>query len=83
MRSRKRLARADFAESTSPDDVLGDRRTLDRIAGDLSRGFSRLDDEAMSLDVPVPALAAALERAHGAVPAPPPERSRRRRRVLR
>jgi hypothetical protein len=82
MRSRRRHLPGGSADRASPEDLLRDLKVLDRIGSDLSRGFSRLDDEAMSLDVPVPALAAALQQAHGAVPAPPPgraDRSRRRR----
>jgi hypothetical protein len=62
----------DSGDRASSEDALSDRRVLDRIGNDLSRGFTKLDDEALHLRVPVAALAAALERAHGAVPVPPP-----------
>lgn len=63
------------------DARLRDRQLLQRAGRALSTGRLRLEDIAEALEVPVPALAGALERLHGVVPAPPRAGARRDRRV--
>jgi hypothetical protein len=50
--------------------ALEDRTVLNRIGGELSDGVATLEQAARRVQVEPPMLAAALQRAHGAVPGP-------------
>jgi hypothetical protein len=51
--------------------ALTDRQVLLRVGAALMAGKAQLDEVAEAMEVPEPALAVALERVFGVVPAPP------------
>jgi hypothetical protein len=61
--------------------ALGDRDVLLKVGRALTDGEFTLETIADSMEVPGPALAAALERVFGVVPAPPPTPQDRQRRA--
>jgi hypothetical protein len=61
---------------THGDPALGNRDVLERVAGELPAGQVTIEQYAAMMRVSTAALAAALQRAQGVVPAPPPQASR-------
>lgn len=58
------------------DQALGDRAVLERVAGELLAGQVTIEHCAAMMRVSTGELAAALQRAHGVMPVPPPQASR-------
>jgi hypothetical protein len=58
------------------DQALGDRALLERVTGELLAGQVTIEQCAAMMRVSTGELAAALQRAQGVVPVPPPPASR-------